>query len=773
MDAFERALAGRVPENALLSHDLFEGLFARAGLLSDIELFESYPAHYEVAAMRTHRWVRGDWQLLPWIRSSVPAADGRRVRNPIPTIGRWKILDNLRRSLSPPSALATLLAGWTLPGAGPRVWTAFIAATILVPGLFAFFAGLLLPPRRGIAKRSYLRRLGSELATSLAQAGLRIVFLAHQASLSADAIARTLTRLFVTRRRLLEWVPARQTRRRLDLTLASFYVHMSPAVLVAAAAAALVFFLRPGSLPVASLFLLAWAASPAIARRASLPARSAKAQPLPRADATLLRAIARRTWRYFEVFAGPEDNDLPPDNFQQLPQPVVAHRTSPTNIGLLLLSTVTANDLGWIGDEEMSERLEKTFLALDRLERYRGHLYNWYDTRSLRPLEPRYVSTVDSGNLAGDLIALKQACLERISGPVSFRNLREGVRDAVRLLREASGSLAPGPGEEAVTRRHLHAALDALESVLEPEPESVMQWAARFTQLTREAETLADIVQALAQGHSDPRSAEALAWAAAARASVESQARDFEATHGWARLLAVDGRPAAALPGRVVEALAKLDRERLPLDTMPDVFEAAAAEIEKPRPEDDASAAAAVAAVAARLRRSATAAADRVRRLMAISHKASRLVEEMDFTFLFDPERKLFSIGYNLSDGRLDPGYYDLLASEARLASFIAIARGDVPASHWFRLSRALTPIGEGSALISWSGSMFEYLMPELLMETPAESLLAQTSRLIVERQIRYGQERGVPWGVSESAFNARDLHLTYQYSNFGVSGLG
>ena len=447
VDAFERAHAGRIPENALLSHDLFEGLFARAGLVSDIELFEGYPAHYEAAALRTHRWVRGDWQLLPWIFGKAPDASGRRVRNSIPAIGRWKMLDNLRRSLSPPAAVATLLASWTLDGGRPGIWTAFIVATILIPGLFAFFTGLLIPRRRGIAKRSYLRRLGADLALSLAQGALRIVFLAHQAWLMADAIARTLARLWVTRRRLLEWVPARQARRHLDLTLSGFYRRMSPALLLAAAGALLVAASGRGAFVEAGVFLAAWAASPAVARWASLPPRDEEEKPLPEADTKFLRSIARQTWRFFEVFAGKEDNALPPDNYQEIPQPVVAHRTSPTNIGLLLLSTISARDLGWIGSGEMVERLEATLGTLERLERYRGHLYNWYDTRSLRPLEPRYVSTVDSGNLCGDLIVVKQACLEGISSPLSFAGALEGIGDALELLRRACVTLPPGEKE--------------------------------------------------------------------------------------------------------------------------------------------------------------------------------------------------------------------------------------------------------------------------------------------------------------------------------------
>ncbi len=768
VDAFERALAGRIPENALLSHDLFEGLFARAGLVADIELFEGYPAHYEAAAIRKHRWARGDWQLLPWIFGKVPDAAGRRVRNPISAIGRWKMLDNLRRSLFPPAALATLVASWTLPGGRPDIWTGFVVATILIPGLLAFFTGLLIPPRRGIAKRSYVGRLGAELALSFAQGALRIVLLAHQAWLMADAGARTLARLWITRRRLLEWVPARQARRHLDLALSGFYQRMSSAPLLAVAAALAVALLRPGSFAQAGLFLAAWVASPAVARWASLPPRDEEEKPLPAADTRFLRSIARRTWRFFDVFARTEENALPPDNFQQLPQPVVAHRTSPTNIGLLLLSTITANDLGWIGTEEMVDRLEETLRTVGRLERYRGHLYNWYDTRSLKPLDPRYVSTVDSGNLAGDLIVVKQACLEQIGNPITFAGALGGIGDAFALLRETAADLAPGE-EGAVTRRQLETSLDALEACLGPEPVSAAQWGRRLSQLSQRAETVLDTVRALAQDRPDARFAEALEWAQAVALAVASHARDFEETQCWTRFLPGGSPRSSELPAAASRTLEELNGEEAPLEALPDAYEAAAGEIEKIGAEGGAAAATLV----RELRHCAGRVAALTRRLTELSRLATGLIEEMDFTFLFDPERKLFSIGFNLSDGRLDPGYYDLLASEARLASFIAIARGDVPVSHWFRLGRSLTPIGKGSALISWSGSMFEYLMPDLVMKAPAGSLLDQTNRLIVQRQITYGEERGVPWGISESAFNAQDLHFTYQYSNFGVSGLG
>ncbi|MDQ5872942.1 MAG: glycosyl transferase, partial [Acidobacteriota bacterium] len=415
VDAFEKALGGRIPEDTLLSHDLFEGLFARAGLATDVELFEQFPAHYEVAATRQHRWARGDWQLLPWLAPWVPHGSRRFVRNPIPAIGRWKILDNLRRTLTAPSAFLALVLGWTLPGVPAGVWTAAVLAAFAMPGLFSILAGLV-PGRRGISKRSYLRGVGRDFALSFGQAAFVVVLLAHQAWLMGDAILRTLFRLLVSRRRLLEWVPAAQAAAGLDFELSGFYRRMRGAVALALLAGAAV-LVADGALPLALPFVLLWILSPWIAWKASLPPRESDVEALSEEDRKVLQSTARRTFRFFEAFVGPDDNYLPPDNFQEDPRPVVAHRTSPTNIGLYLLSTVAARDFAWIGTVEMVDRLEATFAAVARLELYRGHLYNWYETKRLEPLEPRYVSTVDSGNLAGHLIALERACLERLEAP--------------------------------------------------------------------------------------------------------------------------------------------------------------------------------------------------------------------------------------------------------------------------------------------------------------------------------------------------------------------
>ncbi|HEU5250754.1 MAG TPA: glucoamylase family protein, partial [Thermoanaerobaculia bacterium] len=756
VDEFERALAARIPDDALLSHDLFEGLFARAGLVTDVELFENFPPHYELAAARAHRWARGDWQLIPWLRSRVRDASRRTVRNPISAIGKWKILDNLRRSLSAPASFLTLVAAWVLPGAPAAVWTFAILTAFLIPGLFAVLVGIV-PPGPDIAKRSFLRGIGHDLAVELGRAVFSVVVLAHQAWLMTDAIVRTLFRLFLSKRHLLEWVTAAQAHAGLDLELIGFYRRMSGALVLGSAAGIAAAAAGQGTFPMALPFVVAWLASPLVARRASLPPREKETEAMSEKERRTLRLTARRTWRFFETFVTADENHVPPDNFQEDPKPVAAHRTSPTNVGLYLLSVVAARDFGWIGTIEMVERLEATMETLRKLEKYRGHLYNWYESRRLEPLEPRYVSTVDSGNLAGHLIALEHACVERLDAPALHPHALDGIADAVVLARQALAATAPGARGGAITRREIESALSDVEQHLSPLPQGPSQWRARLAALRERAEILADSTEALASEQADEACRELHFWSKAVLAAIASHERDFGALVSWMTALPVrPGEESAGIPF---------------LRGLPDLCETVRTAPESgDGPVPTSPGAATTPTAAERCRDTAT---SLIRRLGVLGRTAASLVGEMDFRFLYDGERKLFSIGFRVTDGRLDPGYYDLLASEARLASFIAIARGEAPPSHWFHLSRPLTPVGKGSALVSWSGSMFEYLMPDLVMNEPTGSLLEVTDRLVVARQIAYGEERRAPWGVSESAFYARDLDLTYQYSNFGVAGLG
>ena len=720
--AFEASTAGRAPENALLSHDLFEGIFARAGLVTDVELFDEFPSHYLVAAARQHRWARGDWQLLPWIVGRARDSSGRRSHSTVPAIGRWKMIDNLRRTLSAPLAIATLSLAWLMPSAPAVMWTALVLASTIVPELLPVVTGLL-PQRQGISKRSHLRAVGADITLALAHVGLGWTFLAHQAWLAADAIVRAWTRLYLTRRKLLEWTTAAQAKADVDEEVLGFYRQMAGGVVLGASIGILVLLLRPEVAWLAEPFVALWLVAPLVARAVSLPPAEAAGRQLSPDDVDELRLIGRRTWGFFETFVGPDDNALPPDNFQDQPVPLIAHRTSPTNIGIYLLATVTARDCGWIGTLEMIERLEATLASIGKLERFRGHLYNWYDTRTLQTLPPAYVSSVDSGNLAGHLVTLSSACREMVARPLPVEAAVAGIDDAVRLTRLAAKSVGDDRRSQTLTRRHLDEALGEPASWRAKVPASLDAWTARLDELAIQARTLVDVAEALTAERAEASDGELVAWAEAASSAVGSHLRDLAS-------LPVGRDPSAA----TTEPLEALLGAQDPGSSTSDTIE---------------------------------------RRLHAIADRAQQLFEEMDFSFLFDPTRKLFSIGYRVMDGTLDPSYYDLLASESRLGSFLAIAKGDVEADHWFRLGRALTPVGRGSALISWSGSMFEYLMPALVMRAHPFSLMDQTYRLIVARQMSYAAERGVPWGISESAFNARDVEQIYQYSSFGIPGLG
>lgn len=669
IDAFEAALAGRVPENTLLSHDLFEGIFARAALASDIEVVEDFPSRYDVDVRRQHRWARGDWQLLPWI-----FGDKRRDRGGVPPVGRWKMIDNLRRSLLAPLAMVALFAGWMLPFSLALLWTVLIVTMLALPRVLSLPFGLL-PARAGVTLRSHFAALGADALSALGQIALTLVFLADTAAIMLDAVLRTAWRLAVSRRHLLEWLTAAQAGSGARPTLARQYLQMLPGVMLGLGMSGTAGLLNPAALPLALFFGLAWLAAPAIARAISQPQLSKIATALSETQATQLRLIGRRTWRYFETFVTAEENFLPPDNFQEIPKPAIATRTSPTNIGLYLLSAVAAHDMGWIGQKAALQRIRDTLQTIQRMPRYRGHLYNWHDTRDLRVLDPAYVSSVDSGNLAGHLIAVAQACRAWAAGPVrDDATVRLALLDTACLAQLA---LKNGPGSPDLRR--------VLDDVSSGAADPGKPLAA-----------LADAVgraMALARALGDPTS-DIVFWTQALHSTLSD---------------CLDDRRTPADPALLTE----------------------------------------------------------------VESLARSIALDMDFSFLLEPDKKLLSIGFSVATNRLDANCYDLLASEARLASLFAIAKGDVETRHWFRLGRPATPIGVGSALISWSGSMFEYLMPSLVMRAPPGSLLEQTTRLIVARQKAYAAGLGIPWGISESSYNARDLEMTYQYSNFGVPGLG
>ena len=781
IDAFEMALDSKVQDNTLLSHDLLEGIFARAALASDIELFEEFPSHYGVSAARQHRWARGDWQLLPWLFGKGGASRGKTGHFTIPLISRWKIMDNLRRTLSAPALFLTLVLGWLIPGLSPWLWTGFAILIISIPPLLPFFAGLR-PLRSGTSMRTHIRAVLADLLLATSQIGLTITCLAYQAWLMADAILRTLVRLFITRKNMLEWVTAAQAKHAADLEILGIFRQMFGGVLLALAVIPIVIWSKPHALPFALPFVVLWAFAPMFALRISQPPRLTELEPLSSIEAQGLRLISRRTWRFFETFASAEDHWLPPDNFQEDPKPVVAHRTSPTNIGLYLLSTIAARDFGWLGTLDALERIEATMGTLKRMDLFRGHFYNWYDTRDLHPLEPQYISSVDSGNLAGDLIVLGNSCREMAHKSLADGQMFTALKDTIILLRESLVEIGETRQSHAVTRKQLGNAVDAFATMLDFPPADAMEWASLIADLKERAQTIDDIAQALTQEQDDPLTSEVRVWAAAIKSCVESHARDMEVVDPWARLqpkqmAAIVDSLSRKLPewGELQTAARKIPTPEEASEHFVSVLSQLA--VIRGRlvnaPSKDVELMGRIDVLTNAVSRCAADSSALVQRLFQMAQTADSSFFAMDFKFLFDNTKKLLSIGFRVADASLDASCYDLLASEARLASFLAIAKGDLPTSHWFRLGRFMTPVARGSALISWSGSMFEYLMPALVMRSPEGSMLSQTYRQVVRRQIDYGAERNVPWGVSESAFNARDLTLTYQYMGFGVPGLG
>ena len=674
VDAFETALANRGPENAVLSHDLFEGSYARSALVTDVELFDDYPSDYDTFSKRQHRWTRGDWQIAPWLFPRVPDAQGKWVPNNLTLISRWKIFDNLRRSVVAPLTLACLMLAWAILPGSPLPWTLAILAMLSFP-IYAPLTVL------------NFRNLVTEVPRKVEQIVLMIAFMATQAWVQVDAILRTLYRKLISKKRLLEWVTFAQVAHRRKEGV-SWVETIGPSPVLAVLSVGTVAYFRPHALEVAWPFLALWLATPLLkAWLREKPRR--RLRPLGAAEVKTFRRYSRLTWHFFETFVGPEDNWLAPDNFQEDPAPVVAHRTSPTNIGLQLLATAAAYDFGYIGLQQFIGYVEKVFLTIGKMQGMHGHLFNWYDTRTLEPLRPQYISTVDSGNLAGHLLTLKQTCLEMAQGPLYNENARAGLTDTLELVLDRAGKLEnPTRSFGAVSLKQFR---DAIEALLEEVPNA--PWETLGHRLA-ESE---DILSALAGEDGQGKFSETQAWVTAAVHQIREAQRDL----------------ATSVQAEVHQ------------------------------------------------------------RLIALASRCDELVTAMDFRFLFDEQRKIFVIGYNVAEGRRDNSYYDLLASESRLTSFVAIAKGDVPQEHWFRLGRAMTPVRGGRALIAWTATMFEYLMPVLVMRRYDETLLDETYETVVARQVEYGVQHNVPWGISEAGYNARDLNLSYQYGPFGIPGLG
>jgi len=751
VDAFEQSIGGKFPENRILSHDLLEGCYARSGLVSDVQLFEDFPARYNSDTRRRHRWMRGDWQIMAWLLPRLPGTDVRWVRNPLTGLSRWKIFDNLRRTLVPAALVFLLVLGWLFFPQTAGLWSFWVIVLIGLPSALAVLTEFLQPPKEQ-PLALHFGNVAHSVARQINQSILTIAFLPYDVVISLDAVARTLWRLFFSRRNLLEWQTASQAELQDDGSLQKFLATMWCAPLLAVAVGGIALFLNRHNWPVLTPFLALWFFSPGIAWWISLPLKEKKIE-LSAEQLRQLHRLARKTWLFFETFIGPEDHWLPPDNFQEYPRPVVATRTSPTNLGLALLGTLSAYDFGYISLAGLGERLTPTLETMEKIERYHGHFYNWYDTRSLKPLPPLYLSTVDNGNLAGLLLTLHSGLLELAELNWSSVRVLQGLQDTLDLVRDAASTPENIAAVTTIAEslQNKSASLPELVKILDQAGNRVKSWAGTKSDF----ENACRIFEQCCREQRD-EIVKCFPWIFChEQLKVHSPKND---SHALKELFGqLD--PPPSLRQILVKSdgwLARVEELRASM-----AAETEATELKRLLTE---------------LESALTAAAEnahyRIADLETLAARCDALAR-MDFTLLYEPERELFSIGYNVSQHRLDGSCYDLLASEARLASYVAIALGQVPQRHWFRLGRQLTATESKPTLISWTGSMFEYLMPMLVMPTCENTLLDISCKSAVARQISYGRQIHVPWGISESGYNLRDADANYQYRAFGVPGLG
>jgi len=741
VDIFDLAFRDVFKENRILSHDLLEGCYVRSGLLSDVFLYEENPAQYESDLRRHHRWIRGDWQIAVWILPYIRTSKGHMTRNRLSALSRWKIFDNLRRSLLPVSLLSLLLLGWfILPF--PWFWTLAVSTIILLPPIIASAWQLLHKPA-DLSLKAHFSEVAGNLRITLIRFVFGLSILPYEAFQYVDAILRALWRMMISQRKLLEWTPSASIAAKSRSVLLSAYQSLAIVPLLALVCTA--FLLRnPPALVVTSPILLLWLLAPALVWRLSKPGTE-DLPDLTEQELAFLHKTARKTWAFFEQFLTIEDNWLPPDNFQEAEGGVIAHRTSPTNMGLALLANLSAYDFGYLSGSSLLERCEYTFRSMNTLERFKGHFYNWYDTQSLAPLYPRYISTVDSGNLAGHLLTLRQGLLALPGQPIIGSRVLQGSSTTAAIILDQSKERFADP-------------LNRMQAL-------VADAAGEERSLTTTKNTLEELVRLVGEIRV-PRS-ENGTWLSRWVDRLILQLKDHQDNllHlvPWTALLPV---PECFARLALVDQMPTLRQVQMMKETCRAAFD------EYEQQEHSTGEKEWLRQMHTAIGEAATRATERVGQIEQLADECEAF-SEIEYDFLLEPATGLLHIGYNVEDQRKDNGFYDLLASEVRLGIFVGIAQGKLPQESWFALGRLLTDSGEDPILLSWSGSMFEYLMPQLVMPSFENTLLAQTSKATVRRQIEYAGQHDTPWGISESAYNLVDANLNYQYRAFGIPGLG
>jgi cellobiose phosphorylase len=744
VDIFHKVLDGRFLENRILSHDLLEGCYVRSGLLSDVQLFEKYPSSYRVDMKRCLRWVRGDWQIIFWFLPIVPGVGRSWNKNPISGLSRWKIFDNIRRSLVPIALTVLLLLGWMVFSSA-LFWTLVVSSIIAIPIFITSVWNTIKKPK-DVVFINHIKNSMASIAEIFVKTLYTLICLPYEAFSNSTAIARTLWRMLITKKKLLEWNPSANDEISEPESLKASYSAMWIQPFLASAVLCCMVLFFPGKLIVVGFILLLWLIAPFITWWTSKPLEKAVSK-LSTEQTVFLRKLARRTWSFFEHFITEKDNWLPPDNFQEQPIVQLAHRTSPTNIGLSLLSNLSAYEFGYITTGQFIERTRNAINSMQKMERYKGHFYNWYDTETLEPLLPKYISTVDSGNFAGHLLVLRQGIVSLAHQKINSQKLFKGLQDTLYVLSDTLSKKDIYLLQEFDNDLKIACTNDLIK------PHEV------HFQSLRLSETFTSIASKL----SSDKESETYWWKQMLGKQLADMNEAFQLFTPWFLLMTA--------PPKFINLVAMNTNSTL-TETLKTAQQMEVEVIHHQTEVNTLSENEWLNLLQIALSKNINKATQQINAIEHLAQQCNELAN-MEWDFLYNKSSNLFSVGYNVQEHYLDASYYDLLASEARLCIFIGIAQGKLPEESWFALGRLLTNVQGNSILLSWSGSMFEYLMPLLVMPTYEKTLLDATCKSAVAWQIEYGKKAGVPWGISESGYNTINSNSNYQYRAFGAPGLG
>lgn len=738
LESFHKILSDRFPDNLILSHDLLEGNYARVGFASNIDLYDIFPKDYLTYATRQHRWMRGDWQIIDWLFPKVPTKHSGWQANTLAAIDRWKIFDNVRRIVLPIAILSLLVMGWMIPSIA--LYCTLLSILVPLIPCIQLCINTLFTYSFSALKSSLI-----DLKVLLCRSIITISLLPFDAFNSLDAFVRVFYRRLISHKHLLQWTVCEEGQSNGSSKHTIFMRELAAVSLFGLVVLACSFLLDPFAWYLSLPICLLWALSPLIVSYIDQPVDLTTKDKLSDEDTKFLRKVARKTWRYFDELVGSKTHWMPPDNYQTVLNVEIAERTSPTNIGFWLLALVSAYDCKYISCDELIDKAINTIHELDKLERHEGHFLNWYNITTRDPLYPRYVSTVDSGNLLASFWTLRISILESISLPLISHDTFSGFEDLLQLAKD-----------DGVSNTHIH------------------------IPTTTELASLISTIKAINAAHKQevPLTTEALSyWQKKIGSELDAFESIFSRYFSWVEpLTAISDEDLKKIDpqgpswrqealfwqpsledfanAHFIEALNRLVALGLIKQNEPHIV-GWAKTMQKA------------------LSLSQWLAGEKLGLVYELVEAIERYTEEMNLAFLYNEERKLFAIGYNVDDKRLDSSYYDLLASEARLASLVGIAKEDVPLEHWWALGRLYSVVDGRKVLLSWGGTMFEYLMPLLFNKYHGDSLLGEACVAAVRCQIDYGKKRGIPWGISESAFSAIDVHKIYQYKSFGIPGLG